>query len=350
MDNKRILFLDILRIFASFAVITIHTCTSVFSYVENKGVQWYVCNFWDSLSRYAVPIFFMISGSLLLDGSKSISIHELLKKRIPKVIRIYVIWSFVYAAVDFVNWSLQGSDIISSAKSALFEIINGHYHLWYLWAIMGLYLVLPFLKAISADRSIERYFIVLGIIFAIAIPQITSICEIIQRAEFINTLGIYMVLGYTSYFLLGHYLFSRGLKKTEIIISAVLAVAGILVTFYGTIIYSTEILDVRFYSYNTLNVLVVAVFIFVLTKKICESIENRISKKLRNTVTFISKQTLGIYTIHVLIIDILSQTGLFLIPNVSWFIPAISFFVFFISFICVKILAAIPLGTYIVYL
>lgn len=57
---------DYLRVLATFAVILLHVAASKWNYADVNGLEWQTYNFYDSIVRWAVPFFVMISGSLFL--------------------------------------------------------------------------------------------------------------------------------------------------------------------------------------------------------------------------------------------------------------------------------------------
>jgi surface polysaccharide O-acyltransferase-like enzyme len=68
MMNKREHIFDILRIVSMFLVIVVHICNIYMRmYPKINIADYIVADLFNSISRIAVPIFFMISGSLLLD-------------------------------------------------------------------------------------------------------------------------------------------------------------------------------------------------------------------------------------------------------------------------------------------
>lgn len=64
---NRTVYFDYLRVFAIFAVIILHISASNWHTTDVNGFEWQVFNFFDSITRWCVPIFIMISGSLFLN-------------------------------------------------------------------------------------------------------------------------------------------------------------------------------------------------------------------------------------------------------------------------------------------
>lgn len=101
--------------------------------MENKNSIIYadVLNIYGSISRWAVPIFVMITGMLLLSPEKNISIQTIFSKYIKRIFIILVFWVIIYALVT----QMVSSDEFD-IKILANKIINSHYHLWYLYTLI----------------------------------------------------------------------------------------------------------------------------------------------------------------------------------------------------------------------
>ena len=66
---------DYLRILASFCVIILHLASQKINFINVYSKEWQVLNFYDSIVRWTVPVFAMISGALFL--SKEISLKKI---------------------------------------------------------------------------------------------------------------------------------------------------------------------------------------------------------------------------------------------------------------------------------
>lgn len=134
--EPRFIYFDYLRIICCFFVIMIHVS---FQY-RRFNINSYECKiayFYDGISRFSVPNFFMMSGTLFL--KKDLSFKIIVRKYIKNILIHLLFWSMIYA---FVGSKRQNIDI----KIKIIQIIKGHYHLWYLFATIGLYILIPFTK------------------------------------------------------------------------------------------------------------------------------------------------------------------------------------------------------------
>lgn len=82
MNDKRVGYFDILRIVSIFFVIVIHVTSVGLRLCETATPTWNVNWLLNSVSRWAVPVFFMVSGALFLEPSREITLKKLYKKSI----------------------------------------------------------------------------------------------------------------------------------------------------------------------------------------------------------------------------------------------------------------------------
>ena len=295
--KKRVLFIDILRIFAIFGVIMIHVTAEGFN---TNIIDSFVLknNFMNSLVHsYSVPIFIVISGYLLLDNDK-FTYKSMILKYLPRIIICLSFWHFIYYFFQFGDFSLN--NIVNSFKNLI--IGKTYSHLWYLYLIIGLYLLTPILKKliVNLDKKDFNYLLILGFSVSSLVPSISNIVNI----EISKIIIPYKVLDFNVfilYYLLGNYLKKYNIKycKIGIIISAILIIA--IAIFNNYVSLNTNILTNYLDNTSIFGVLFTA-NLFSYLKKICENKENIFISRL-------GKLTFGVYLIHFLIEKVLLRIG-----------------------------------------
>lgn len=160
-DQTRQHYFDFLRVLAIFAVIVIHVAAQNWYTTDMHSFEWAAMNFYDSIVRWAVPIFVMISGALFL--SKDIPIRKLYSKYIFRIFTAFIFWSFMYAVKKY----MESGDIVQ----AFMYFLRGEFHMWFLFMIVGLYMIVPFVKKIAESESLTKYFLVLAFIFSFVMPE-----------------------------------------------------------------------------------------------------------------------------------------------------------------------------------
>ena len=141
--------------------------------------EWWYANIFDSISRWTVTMFIMISGILLLNKEMH-SYKKFIKKRVLKIVIPLIVWSSFYYIYKN-GFSLDYTSVKNIIK-ALFEG-NIYYHLWFMYTILGIYLVIPILKKYidACEKKDILYFIGLWLVFVPAIQIFTKIVNVNMR-------------------------------------------------------------------------------------------------------------------------------------------------------------------------
>ena len=340
-QKNRIVLFDVLRIIAIFAVIWLHVSAGVWlEYAPTT--KWCQVTVLLSLVRWSVPIFVMISGALFLDTNKKISIKKLYSKNILRIVIAYLFWSCAYAIRP--NFTIN---------QFIGLVIQGPFHFWFLKMLLGLYILIPIIRKITSDRKTEEYLLILAFLTAFVFPMYKILdiwnCELIWHFKyFIETVNIKMTLGFTGYFILGHYLYTYPIKKNIRTSVYILALISFFCVVMGTIHICNLLKCSNEILYENLNVftLLESMAIFMFAK---EHI-NKISLKHQNTITDLSNMSFGIYIVHVFIIKAADSNGInayIFSPLLS--IPIISLCVFIFSYLITKMISKIPyLNNYII--
>lgn len=299
MNGTRKLYLDFLRVISAIAVVSIHT-KNMTGFSVGQGA---VISLFAVCMQWAVPVFIMISGSLFLDKEKEISINSIYKKSIFKTIVLYVFWSSLYAFIMSIKYSR--GDVIQFFKTFISDTISGHYHLWYLLMLLGLYIATPIIRAcLAKDDVLLKYW--LGICF-IAIPlfktvQLVPIFDSLFSKGF-DTVNVGFATKYVMYYLLGYYLSKAELSKRVRHTIYILAVISFVFTSAGTVLFSLRDGKLNtFLSDSALpNQIIISTALFIFSKSFFT--KHTFSVKAEKALTWVSSCTLGIYLLHPLLCE-----------------------------------------------
>ena len=144
--DRRKVYFDYLRVFATFAVMILHISAQNWYSTDVNGFDWQIFNFFDSIVRWGVPVFVMISGSLFLN--REISLSKIFSKYIRRLITAFIAWSAIYAV-------FMDGTIVDRASA----LVQGHYHMWFILMIVGIYMCIPFIKVIAESDFRIKYFL-----------------------------------------------------------------------------------------------------------------------------------------------------------------------------------------------
>jgi surface polysaccharide O-acyltransferase-like enzyme len=310
-------------------MIVLHVAANRWYVAPITSFEWNTLNAYDSIVRFCVPVFIMISGVLYLDETREISLKEIIMVKIRKLFVVFVFWSFAYASLTrLYAFKTVNFEVIEEILHATFL---GHYHIWFLPMLMGLYLIVPFLREITKDKRLTEYFLILSFIFAFLLNFLEIIPYSQKWIQSISNLGqVHLVLGYSGYFVLGYYLDKYNVNNKLIYLFGILSISF---TAMGTMIVSflsgqaTPVL----YTYLLPNTLFSSSMIFILFKNVLKN--SSVDRWLNKKVIILSELSLGIYLVHdffnILFGKFNINTAMF---NPIIAVPIISLLVFVLSF------------------
>jgi len=211
VQHKHIDWINNLRIFALFAVIILHTSAVLLAqYGKVPFTDWLAADFYNAVVRFAVPVFVMITGVLLLN--RDYELGAFFKKRLGRVIAPFLFWSLVYVGYSWYNGDISfDADAWTNIKQVLHQLKYGaSYHLWYVYMLIGLYLVIPVLNIFvrNATAAQLRYFLVIWLLAMLIMQP--------YLVRFNPQVDIRYFTGYIGYLVLGYYLAHIEFKSTAI--------------------------------------------------------------------------------------------------------------------------------------
>ena len=153
-----------------------------------------------------VPVFLMISGSLFLNPEKEIGIEKILKRYVPRILLALFLFGVPYAIMELI--AQEGSFSWMMVIRGFFLTLSGNTwaSMWYLYELVGIYLLTPFIKlAVNyGGKRFVEYGLALSFLFSMLFPFIEQIFGL--------HIGIvYQLSGvYLFYYVLGCYLHQYG--------------------------------------------------------------------------------------------------------------------------------------------
>ena len=347
-DKKWVSYFDFLRVLAAMAVVLIHVSCKGWVKIQIGSLGWWGATFWDGATRWAVPIFVMISGALMLNPEKKFSVKKLYSKNILRMVIIFAVWSILYILFSIFVLKNDFKGFVDVIKN----FFGGYYHMWFIYMLIGLYIITPVLRVIVRRQTVMEYFLIVGILLSIILPGIKSLCDgylLVEGNKIVGlvssaigsvtgSLGFKFAAGYVLYYVLGYWLSKIDIPKAIRCICYVLGICGLILTvlYTGRVTILSQRLWGIFES-ATPWVLAQAAALFIFARYHCERIgRNKIVKK----ISFLS---LGIYLIHAGVIEFLL---LYVCPDIKYNfvnILIMSGIVFAISALLTWIIKKIPL-------
>ena len=165
--GKREIWIDWMRVAACFMVILVHSTEPFYlggdgSLILNQADAFW-SSFFDSFVRACVPLF--VVASSYLQFPLHYSAGEFFRRRTVRVLIPFVVWLLVYAFV----WGEPASNL----KSLLLNFNYSAGHLWFVYMLIGVYLIMPLLSPWAEKVGKKELQVYLGIwLFTTIIPLI----------------------------------------------------------------------------------------------------------------------------------------------------------------------------------
>ena len=269
----------------------------LFSSVESEVWSGLV---YSSLCLFCVPSLLMISGALLLGDARPLSLSKFYGKRFVKILVPLAAWSVIYYLV----LCLQISDVphlLTFLKRLFTGLWSGP--LWFLYMIVGVYLMVPFMRPAFSDVPSGRATVFVGIIFGMLALNFAT--RLIWEQDLNRYLSGAVIPYYFGYFVLGHLLNSRDVPVPggKILLAFLfLACAGVSAAGEFAAKGQNTMLPNTFFNYQQPLTVVMTASIFLLFK----GWRPAMSQKRARIVRELSCLSYGVFLSHVLILMLLT--------------------------------------------
>lgn len=333
-EEKSIIWVDWLRVIATFGVVLLHSAAPLlYKFNDLPRDHWWFANFYDSIVRMCVPLFFMISGHLLL--GKQERLPAFFQKRVNKVVLPLLAWSIIYLA-----WRRFVEHSADFSAYYLFSIAltPAYYHLWFLYAIAGIYLLVPILRVVagSSDRTLLAYYVLVWLFAVSVIPIGEELTGIKSRIDLLS------ISGYSGYLVLGYCLGKLTMTKSRAQVSAVIFFAAFTVTALGTYwltVNSDGKLRDYFYSYLSPNVIFMSAAFFALARLVLSENVALSRPSVNRLLKSLSSASFGIYLVHAMYLYVLVDA---LPVHPAFGVPATALLAFVLSYLTIIVIKRIP--------
>lgn len=325
-------YISSLRVLATFAVVAIHTSAGILDFDTTLSESGNLLSFiaFKSIFGFAVPLFIMISGALLLNPAKKVGYTEVLRKYIPRVLWALLVFGLPMCLIEsFMTERKEGIPYV--IYNGLVNLLTGRNwtHMWYLYMLLSLYLITPVLKsfiALATRRDIQICLLFLFVV-GFVLPLLN---------DFVLEVRSYMLFpSYLFMYVSGYYIFTYynpSPYKMLIYVSGGVILCIILLIIRGKLLYD---MNIKTGYKDPLLVLTSALLLMLFKQK---NISSSLCDKL-------SKYCFCIYLVHPVFINVLYKGLHFNISQYFdgwWCIPVFSVLFFCLSLVTAWLLYKIP--------
>ncbi len=325
-EKHNIGWIDVLRIAACFMVVFAHCCDPFVAQFDNNREMFLTGVFAGSLTRPCVPLFVMMTAVLLLPIKNEESAASFYKKRIGRIAIPLVFWSIALPVLTYIyfahiNPETQNMQLSADAYTAasltdklytfIFNFNFDTTPLWYLYMLIGLYIIMPIVGSWLQQATKKDIRTVLYIWGAtLFMPYISMVAPMLGYTGNYGNMGLlgvcdwnvygtfYYISGFVGYVILAYYLNRYPLEWSWQKIATVctpLFLLGYAITSIGYIITNNYFpgnyayLEILWY-FTGINVFMMTFPIFVIFRKLSIKPSKRLSQ--------MASLTFGIYLCH----------------------------------------------------
>ncbi|MBQ2666050.1 acyltransferase family protein [Methanobrevibacter sp.] len=346
--KKRIIYLDYLRVLAIFGVLLNHISAN---WEGGELINSSIALLYNSFGRIGVPLFLMLTGVLLLNNK--LPIKDFIKRRYPRVIIPFLFWMtlLILYMLFVLNPSLLNENILE------FAIVHYLSDRWYVWMILGVYLIIPIIASFIKGTKMEgvKYFLIIWLIT-------TALITLSMVFDFsLHYLDLVIFSGPIGYLMLGYYLHNKEISMSPKKVVSISLFVFILFTVIKTFILSQDVVDPYAFRYfiftmksrleiDTVSIVQVAA-LFLIVKympKVTSGIYQKITKfcnkeKVLLLIISISQASYGIYLNHYFITNTLKtyHFPFASLPSII-FVPLLAIIVLLLAYAIIMVLNRVP--------
>ncbi len=304
-EKTRVEYCDALRAISIIAVIMIHVISSFRElYVVNNHFNYILFTTLRSLTSFAVPMFFMLTGIFLIKRKKQYSYIDFVKKILKKFILPLLIVSIIYYLYD----CIASISVSFSIKELIINLYSNSikYHLWYMYSIILIYFLIPFIRlGIKSFKQEELKKLILVLFLLTSIPATINQFLMYFGLKTLDAISYPTFFSSINYLLFGYYLYKYNIKKeTKKIFYVLGIISPILMSILDGVLIRGYCWE-PFFRPETIFPFFMAGALLILFKE--KYSKFHISQKIKNFLYFASSNSLYIYLLHVLILEILRK-------------------------------------------
>ena len=351
-EKTRIKWIDLVRAVAILLVVLCHSTESIYQLrLENvialssqSRIFGFVCF---TAGRLGVPLFLMITGSLLLPRDyNNENIKYFWKHKWLQLLICTLIWFSIYDLFLVLNNHAHIS-FLQLIEELLFLRKVNMSHVWYLPTILGLYILLPFVSSVmnKYDKTIFLFPLLIYTFYSLGYNSLNIFYSVyhpelpLSNQFSLGFSGAY----YGLYILYGYFISTGTFKKLPSLCVAIISMLAFIAVVF-TQIWSYQ----NGYAYNVwysnLLILLTSMGIYELFSRT----KNIYGYKI---IRYISLYSFGIYLTHNIVNIVLTDTVKELAVIMPFKVVLLWIICFAISLIITVLISKIPkIGKYVLYM
>lgn len=332
-NTNRVVYLDVIRVLSCILIVLMH------SPHRDGGAPGYVIAPIYFITAAGLCLFFMVSGALLLPVKTDT--FSFLRKRLRKILPPLLFWTLFYLCVSVAYGDKTWGEVCYSLVSIPFSR-QGHGVLWFLYVLIGLYLLSPFISPMlqkATKKELHFYLLLWGI--SLCYPLLNSFVELTT-----DTYGIlYYFSGFLGYYVLGFYLHTYQSRISKGVLSVLIIVPLALYAISNATGFNKQING--FFWYEGLMVAMMCVALYCGVRMLVDRFTYFFGGKF---LTLLSNCAFGVYLMHIFIIDRLFGKSFYVVHTIGGFGQILITWIgtLIICFFATWVISYLPFSEYII--
>ncbi|MFT9194270.1 MAG: acyltransferase family protein, partial [Schleiferilactobacillus harbinensis] len=304
LAKHKIIYIDVIRVLSMLGVVLLHVSAYPLRHALGSG-SWHLANILTTLTSPSVPLFFMISGAMVLASPHTDDIRYVWRERMLTLFVPFLVWS---AIAILVYQRHRGVLTLASFWQTFVSIPTqgAAVALWFMYPLFVLYALSPLLKKLidAGGNQLLGYALGIWLITNSLLPSIAALLPVPYKNFFLLSNDWRLVGGYLGYFLLGYalYKWQPKLSTSQLALISVALIAVISAATWAVTMH-TGVYDERFKGYTTFLMVLLTASLFLL----CKSVGEKLPGWLVWLAETLSPLTYGVYLIHNLIVLVITD-------------------------------------------
>lgn len=306
-NGNTIGFITLASVISAISVVYLHA-NGCFWEFDSTARYWMTANVIESVFYFAVPVFFMISGTTLMDFFDRYDLKTYSKKRIFKTVIPYLFWSIVgyfYSQLLFMDSIFADTSLKKIVKGIISGDLVRIY--WFFIPLFCIYVCIPLLAAVRKEQRtlVFSWIVIIAFVYNYLAPFIFNLIGI----NFSLPWGIDLGKGFLFYVLVGYLLSNNDLPKWTRIVLYVGGIIGLIIHMIGTYKLSMDAGAIvkTYKGYLNVPCMMYSVAIFVFMKNIWNYLSDK--KMVIKAINFLSGYTFSLYLLHIFILWTIQKVG-----------------------------------------
>ena len=220
-SREHVVFVDYIRVIACFLVMLVHASENFYgtenavglasnlSQLLNESNRFWVAFYDGFCGRISVPLFMIVSAFLLVPMKEGVSMGQFYKRRFLRILPPMACFFLLYSLLPLAWGGMTWEQSLSDLKLLPFNFPSMAGHLWFMYPLISLYLIIPVVSPWLERASAKDELIFLGL-FGVStfIPWIHRFIapELWGECFWNGFTMLWYCSGYLGYLVMAHYI------------------------------------------------------------------------------------------------------------------------------------------------